>query len=204
MAYDPEKHHRRSIRLPYYDYTGAGAYFVTLCTGGHRSLFGRIEGEEMRRARPGVIADQCWRAIPTHFPQVALDEFIVMPNHVHGIIWIMDAPVDAAAHFVGATHASPLRDTAGMPHGPKQRSLGAMIGSYKSAVSKRVREIGGTPDRPIWQRNYFEHVIRNDVALHRIRQYIVNNPSRWAYDRLNPLSTNPEPEDAWRPDQNAT
>ena len=220
MAYDPEKHHRRSIRLPHYDYARAGAYFVTLCTGDHRCLFGRIEGEEMRLTRPGEIANECWRAIPTHFPQAALDEFIVMPNHVHGIIWIMDAPVDTQTpHPVGANnhspnpvganhhlpgpvganhhlpdcrranHHSPLR----RPHGTS-KTIGSIIRGFKIGVTKWMRENAGVRD--IWQRNYFEHVIRNDVALHRIRQYIVNNPSRWAYDRLNPLATNPEPDDA--------
>jgi putative transposase len=106
---------------------------------------------------------------------------------------------------VGATHASPLRQAAEtaigvaeVPQGPKRRSVGAIIGSYKSAVSKGIHEIGGASGPAIWQRNYFEHIIRNDVSLNRIRQYILDNPVRWAYDRYNPRAIHPEPEDPWR------
>jgi putative transposase len=201
MTYDPNKHQRRSIRLPGYDYSQAGAYFVTVCTQDHQCLFGRIEGEVMRLNRVGEIAEQCWQAIHVHFADVDLDVFVVMPNHVHGIIVI----ADVGAPNVRATHASPLRqggDTAvggaEVPQGPKRRSVGAIIGSYKSAVSKGIHEIGGASGPAIWQRNYFEHIIRNDVALNRIRQYILDNPVRWAYDRYNPLAIRPEPEDPWR------
>ncbi len=89
-------------------------------------------------------------------------------------------------------------DAAGIPHGPKRRSVGAIIGSYKSAVSKGIHKVGGMPRPAIWQRNYFEHIIRNDVALNRIRQYITDNPVRWAYDRYNPLAIHPEADDPWR------
>ncbi len=133
---------------------------------------------------------------------MALDVFVVMPNHVHGIIVIADA---GGAANVPATHASPLREgagealnAAGIARGPKRRSVGAIVGSYKSAVSKGIRELDGTPRSAIWQRNYFEHIIRNDVALNRIRQYITDNPMRWAYDRYNPQAVNPETEEPWR------
>lgn len=95
MTYDPKKHHRLSIRLPGYDYAQSGAYFVTLCTQDHRSLFGRIEGEEMRLNAAGRTAEKCWGEIPSHFPQVALDEFVIMPNHIHGILVIVGANDDS-------------------------------------------------------------------------------------------------------------
>jgi putative transposase len=200
--YDPNKHQRRSIRLPGYDYDQAGAYFVTICTQDHHCLFGRIEGEAIRLNRVGEIAEECWRAIPIHFADVELDVFVVMPNHVHGTIAIADA--DGAAD-VRATHASPLRqgvggamDAVGMPHGPKRRSVGAIIGSYKSVVSKGIHEVGGAPGPVIWQRNYYEHIIRNDVSLNRIRQYILDNPARWAYDRYNPQAIHPETDAPWQ------
>jgi putative transposase len=199
--YDPNKHQRRSIRLPGYEYDQPGAYFVTLCTQDHQCLFGRIEGEAMRLNRVGEAAEECWRAIPIHFADVELDVFVVMPNHVHGIIVI----ADAGAANVRATHASPLRqgaDTgmgvARMPQGPRRRSVGAIIGSYKSAVSKGIHEIDGSLGSAVWQRNYFEHIIRNDVALNRIRQYIIDNPVRWAYDRYNPQAIHPEADEPWR------
>ena len=102
MRYDPEKHHRRSIRLKGYDYTRAGAYFVTICTKDGACLFGDVADGVMRLNQMGHIVRQCWLAIPDHFPHVLLDEFVVMPNHVHGILVIMPT------HDVGATHASPL------------------------------------------------------------------------------------------------
>jgi putative transposase len=202
MTYDPNKHQRRSIRLPGYDYSQAGAYFMTVCTRDHQCLFGRVEGEAMRLNRVGEIAEGCWRAIPIHFADVELDVFVVMPNHVHGIIAIADA---GGAASVRATHASPLRhgpggaiDAAEIPRGPKRRSVGAIIGSYKSAVSKGIHKIGGAPGPVIWQRNYYEHIIRNDVSLNRIRQYILDNPARWAYDRYNPQAIHPETDAPWQ------
>jgi len=101
MKYDPKKHHRRSIRLPGHDYAQAGAYFVTICTDDRQCLFGRVDNAEMRLNHLGQIADECWRMIPAHFGNVELDAFVIMPNHVHGIIVITDVGV-------GATHASPL------------------------------------------------------------------------------------------------
>jgi putative transposase len=132
-------------------------------------------------------------AIPDHFPHVLLDEFVVMPNHVHGIIVIMPT------HAVGATHASPLQndDTPTRPRGPQRQSVGSIVGSFKSAATKRINEQRGTPGAPVWQRDYFEHIIRNDESLNRIREYILNNPLQWALDRENPLARGAEPEDAW-------
>jgi len=175
MKYDPKKHHRRSIRLPGHDYAQAGAYFVTICTDDRQCLFGRVDNAEMRLNHLGQIADECWRMIPAHFGNVELDAFVIMPNHVHGIIVITDVGV-------GATHASPLRTR----NGPKPRSIGAIIGSYKSGVSKRINEIRATPGPTIWQRDYYEHIIRNDASLDRIRLYIMNNPASWMLDRENP------------------
>jgi REP element-mobilizing transposase RayT len=186
-------HHRRSIRLKGYDYTRAGAYFVTICTKDRACLFGDVSDGVTRLNQMGHIVRQCWLAIPDHFPHVLLDEFVVMPNHVHGIIVIM------ATHIVGATHASPLQndDTPTRPRGPQPRSVASIVGSFKSAATKRINEHRGTPGAPVWQRDYFEHIIRNDESLNRIREYILNNPLQWALDRENPLAQGAEPEDAW-------
>jgi REP element-mobilizing transposase RayT len=185
MRYDPEKHHRRSIRLKGYDYTQAGAYFVTICTKDRACLFGHVADGVMRLNQMGHIVRQCWLAIPDHVPHVLLDEFVVMPNHVHGIIVIMPT------HDVGATHASPRpnHDTPTRPRGPQRQSLGSIVGSFKSAVTKRINELRGTPGAPVWQRNYYEHIIRNDDDMARIRKYIVNNPLQWALDRENPMNS---------------
>ena len=186
------KNHRRSIRLKGYDYTQAGAYFVTICTKDRACLFGDVADSVMRLNQMGHIVRQCWLAIPEHFPHVLLDEFVVMPNHVHGIIVIM------ATHDVGATRASPLQDdTPTRPRGPQRQSVASIVGSFKSAATKRINEHRGTPGAPVWQRDYFEHIIRNDESLNRTREYILNNPLQWALDRENPLARGAEPEDAW-------
>jgi REP element-mobilizing transposase RayT len=176
-------HHRRSIRLKGYDYTRAGAYFVTICTKDRACLFGDVADGVMRLNQMGHIVRQCWLAIPDHVPPVLLDEFVVMPNHVHGIIVLV----------------SPLQndDTPTRPRGPQRQSVGSIVGSFKSAATKRINEQRGTPGAPVWQRDYFEHIIRNDESLNRIREYILNNPLQWALDRENPLARGAEPEDAW-------
>ena len=191
---------RKSIRLRGYDYTQAGAYFITLCTWNRACLFGEIAAGQMRLNTMGHIAADYWQAIPRHFQMVELDAWVAMPNHFHGIVWITD---------VGATHASPLRRNASplrgnasplrrnasslrgnasplRASGPPRRSLGAIIGSFKSATAKRINALRGTSGAPIWQRNYHEHILRSDESLNRIRQYILDNPAQWATDRENP------------------
>ena len=162
---NPAGHHRRPIRLAGYDYRQAGAYFITVCTHNRIPLFGEIQGDEMRLSEAGRIAEKVWQEIPDHFDNVDIDAFIVMPNHVHGIILITDI-------HVGARHASPLHRT----HQPSKPTLGTIIGSYKSAVSKQINRSSDALGAPVWQRNYYEHVIRNETALHDIRHYIIHNP----------------------------
>ena len=166
-------HHRRSIRLKEYDYAQVGAYFVTICARDRECLLGDVIDGEMRLNEYGQIVMECWDEIPRHFPNVELDEFVVMPNHVHGILVIT----------VGARHASPLQ----LSRGPQRGSLGAVVGSFKSAATKRVNERRDTPGLTIWQRNYYEHVIRNEDEMNRIREYVAQNPAQWAKDENNPL-----------------
>jgi putative transposase len=204
MAYDPNEHQRRSIRLAGYDYGQAGAYFVTICTEGHWRLFGRVAGDAMEWNDAGLAVERCWQEIPAHFPQVALDEFVVMPNHVHGILVIADA---TGHRFVGANNHSPhlvrANDYSPLPRPPDHASrprgtsktIGSVIRGFKIGVGRWMRDDAGRRD--IWQRNYFEHIIRNDVALNRIRQYIRDNPARWACDRYNPQALNPKVEEPW-------
>jgi len=179
--YDSHRHHRRSIRLKGYNYTHPGAYFITICTYKHRCLFGRVVDGEMRLNPLGQIVTNCWNEIPHHFPHAELDEFVVMPNHIHGVISI-----------VGATHASPLQQTH-PPRGPIPGSLGAIVGSFKSAVTKRINRHRHTPGGVVWQRNYYEHIIRTELALNAIRQYIRDNPLRWHLDQYNPNATGNDP-----------
>nr|WP_315862938.1 transposase [Thermosynechococcus sp. NK55a] len=306
MPYDPERHHRRSIRLKGYDYTQPGAYFITICTHDRACLFGEVVEGQMRLNEAGHIAQQCWTDIPNHFPHIQLDEFIIMPNHVHGILVIVHH-----VHHVGARHAVPPHGMPphgmpphgmpphgmpphgmpphgmpphgmpphgmpphgmpphgmpphgmpphgmpphgmpphgmpphgmpphgmpphgmpphgmpphgmpphgmpphGMPpHGmppppmaspnptveqfgkPVHGSLPTIVRSFKSATTRHINILRGTPGAPVWQRNYYEHIIRNEDALHRIRQYIATNPLRWHLDRENADRTGRNPDE---------
>jgi REP element-mobilizing transposase RayT len=183
--YDPDRYHRRSIRLKGYDYAQAGAYFVTLCTQERACLFGEVVDGEMRLDAGRQIVRQCWAEIPIHFPRVALDAFVVMPNHVHGIIILTDDMKVGARHAeVGARHAVPQQtERFGQP---VAGSIPTVIRSLKSAVAYRLNALRGTPDTPVWQRNYYEHIIRNERALIAIRAYILKNPIQWAVDCENP------------------
>lgn len=183
FKFDPQKHHRKSIRLKGYDYSQAGAYFVTLVTYQRDCLFGEIRDATMFLNDFGKIADECWRAIPDHFPFVELGAHVIMPNHVHGII-VIHADGFALQH-VGATQCVAPTPIITRPTGPKPKSLGAIIGSFKSAVSYRInKEYNATG---IWQRNYYEHIIQNEKDLQHITDYIEMNPSRWDEDDENPI-----------------
>jgi len=196
MPYDPSRHHRRSIRLKGYDYTRPGAYFITICTHERAHLFGAVVEGKMQLNDAGRIAEQCWRDIPVHFPHVQLDAFVIMPNHVHGVLWIVAH--DGAR--VGATHASPLRNAPIPPRGPVPQSIGAIIGQFKSAVTRQINALRNAPGAPVWQRNYYEHIIRNEQALNAIRRYIVENPLRWHLDRYNPerIGKDPLAQEIWK------
>ena len=179
---------RRSIRLWEYDYRRDGAYFVTVCTHARTPLFGSIVNAHVRLSGPGMWARDCWYAIPRHFPQVSLDRFIVMPDHVHGIIVIRNHEphadpedvIGSVPDIVGARHVVPLHahTTIRREFGrPIRGSLATIIGTFKSAVTRHWKNNGMTGR--VWQRNYYEHVIRDDGDLYAIRRYIVTNPERW-------------------------
>jgi len=184
MGYDPDKHQRRSLRLPHYDYASSGAYFITICVHQRQCLFGEIVDGMMRLNKWGTIAQECWQAIPDHFAQVQLDEWVIMPNHIHGIIVINDPDRRGTAMPCPYPVTNPIQkrkfgeSIAG--------SLPTIIGSYKSAVTKRINGDRNIRGASIWQRNYYEHIIRNDTALAHIRQYIQNNPASWHQDQLHP------------------
>ena len=191
MTYDPERHHRRSIRLAGYDYTQAGAYFVTLVTHQRECLFGEIvDGEMLLNEIGRIVRDEWFRSAEIR-REIALDpdEFVVMPNHIHGIVWICNMGDDVGSHGVGADGVGAdgvgAHGRAPLPGQRLPRSLSSFIAGFKSAVTKRINEYRGTPGVPVWQRNYFEHIIRDDGELERIRQYIMNNPALWKEDREN-------------------
>jgi putative transposase len=236
-------HHRRSIRLRGYDYSQAGAYFVTVCVQGRERLFGDVVDGEMRLNDAGQMVAQCWHELPAHFPHLELDEFVVMPNHMHGIIIIVGAPFMAPygpgavnpgamnhgavnpgainraptggdrVPFVGAPFMAPDDHGAVNPGAVnpgavnpgainRAPTLGEIVRSFKALATRRIRQSGVTAFA--WQRNYYEHIIRDEESLNRIREYIRNNPLQWALDRENPHSTGavrnpPIPKDEpWR------
>lgn len=184
MRYDPENHHRRSIRLPDYDYAMEGAYFITICTEDKECLFGDIHEGIMSPNAMGKIVQACWLDLPKHFPFVDLDAFALMPNHMHGIIVIAERG-EALAHRsegsvgIRGANASPLHVT---PHGTTPQSLSAIVQNLKSVSTRRINRVNRTPGRTIWQRNYYEHIIRSEKSLNAIRQYIEVNPTGWLQD----------------------
>jgi len=185
-GYDPDKHHRCSIRLDGYDYSQPGAYFITACTHNRECLFGKVVDGVMRLNALGKIVQEEWFKTTEIRPHVALhnNEFALMPNHIHGIVWILDhvgaqrrcAPTPPPTTTIQSINVAP-------------GSLGAIIRSFKSAVTKRVNQMRHTPGMPVWQRNYYEHIIRSEESLNRLRQYLADNPLRWDVDRENPHAT---------------
>jgi len=178
MRYDPTKHHRRSIRLPGYDYGQATAYFVTICTQNRECVFGEVINGQVVLSEAGELAREEWLRSADIRSEIELDAFVVMPNHLHGIVVTRD---------VGAHGRAPLPLA---PHRPP-RSLGSFVAGFKSAVTKRINEIRDAPGVPVWQRNYYEHVIRDEDDLDRVRRYIAENPLRWEEDPENPSEARP-------------
>lgn len=180
MKFNPDIHRRHSIRLKGYDYSKAGAYFVTVCAWNRECLFGDVAGGEIRLNEYGTVVVEEWQRSGTIRKEIVLDVFVVMPNHIHGIIMISDDNHGS----VGVTGRSPLQIR---PHGPSKRSLGSFFAGFKSSVTKRINELRDNPECPVWQRNYYDHVIRTEDSLNRIRDYIHYNPARWDEDIENPV-----------------
>ncbi len=181
--YNPRKHHRRSIRLKGYDYTYPGAYFITTCTHQRVHLFGEVVDGTMRLNEAGRLVEWTWNDLPNHVPNIILDAFVIMPNHVHGIIVI----TDTVGSVVGAGSEPALTEPAPTTApATKRYALPEIVRQLKTFSARRINQLRGTPDTPVWQRNYYEHIIRSDRALNAIRRYIVENPLRWHIDRYHP------------------
>ncbi|RIH74978.1 Transposase IS200 like protein [Calidithermus terrae] len=173
---------RRSPRLRGFDYAQEAAYFVTVCTHGREPLFGEVVGGEMRLSEIGDIVWWEWHRSEWLRDEVSLDAFVVMPNHVHGVVMIRPPePSPVPRGPVGTTRASSLR-TPPAP-GPAKRSLGAFVGAFKSAAAKRVHR--RYPHLRVWQGRYYDTVLRDERHLEAAREYIVSNPANWATDEEN-------------------
>ncbi len=205
--YDPQLHHRHSIRLKGYDYTLPGPYFITLVTQQRANLFGEITDGVMCLDQFGEIIQSAWLRLPVYFP-IEQDSWVIMPNHLHAILWITDLDrVEASQHpsdwqpWDTLQDASPLHRPAGTSRG----SLGAIIQNFKTVTTRKInqgrgeasagiyraapllRQADASPRRPnpIWQRNYYDHIIRNQKELDQIRHYILENPRMWCEDQEN-------------------
>lgn len=176
---------RQSTRLRGYDYTRPGAYFITICTHGRECLFGDPEHGRMRLTTCGRIVVERWRALPRHFPHVTLDAFVVMPNHVHGIV-VIKPPRKTTQ-----SDPTPQNDV-NQPTGTTPGSLGAVVQNLKSTASRKINRFRATPDHPVWQRGYYDRIIRDKRELNAVRNYIRRNPERWEEDRNHPADEESE------------
>ena len=181
MAADSDARHRRSIRLQGYDYASEGAYFVTMVTAGRECLFGEIRDESVRLSPIGGAVEEEWLRTAAMRAEVELDAFVVMPNHVHGIIVVAEAPV-------GAQGLAPLQGPDSSIPSRRPRTLGSLIAGFKAPCTNRINDLRDSPGVPVWQRNYHDRIIRNEAELNRIRQYIINNPANWSLDPENPVT----------------
>jgi putative transposase len=185
MKYDGEIHHRRSIRLRGYDYSQPGAYFVTICTYKRACLFGSITDGEMQPNTAGRIVQAVWAELPVRFPHIEVDNFITMPNHIHGIIHV-------GAQFIAPSAA--MSQTSNIQPDAIHRAptLGEIIRAYKAVSTREIRQmVNGNFN---WQRSFYDYIIRDEDSLNRVRQYILDNPARWEFDEENPAAATVEPD----------
>jgi putative transposase len=203
MKSDSPIHNRKNPRLTAYDYSDAGSYFLTICTRNHDSFFGIVQDGKMLFNDVSHIAIKCWQNLPERFRKVSLDEFVLMPNHFHGIINISDnkgvinhAPTGNRNEFVGAQFIAPKKydatDQGVINHAS---TLGMIVRTFKALASRKIHLSG--KDEFNWQRNYYEHIIRNEDSLNYIREYIITNPLRWELDRENPDRKGEDQFDRW-------
>jgi putative transposase len=155
--YNPDIHHRRSIRWKGYDYSSCGVYFITICTHEREHLFGDIIDGQMHLNELGNIADRHWQKLAEHHPHIAIDELIIMPNHLHGIIFIQQSSFSTT-------------------------SIAEIIRGFKTFSAREINKVRRLRGVPLWQRNYFDRVIRTETELANVRQYIINNPQNWQKD----------------------
>jgi REP element-mobilizing transposase RayT len=173
-------HHRRSIRLPGHDYASAGAYFVTLLVHHREPLFGTLANGDVHLTAWGSLARSEWQRLPARFAGIQIDTYIIMPDHMHAILWITDA---ATQSLSGARLLQPFKADAPSPASPlpasvKVSSLGTVVGAYKATTARLINALRRSPGAPVWQRNYFERIIRDEEELARITDYILANPTR--------------------------
>ena len=206
MKYVPNRHHRRSIRLKGYDYSQPGTYFVTICVDRRQCLFGDVVDGQMILNQYGMVVADTYQWLCDRYPYLYTDEWIVMPNHFHAIMIIADKSrtdtdilrtdtdkprTDTDKPRRGVSRNAPTineQQTANNSSNPitKRKPLGRLIGAFKTVSTKKINILRDAPGTKLWQRNYYEHIIRNQDAMDKIRHYIVNNPISWSIDQLHP------------------
>jgi putative transposase len=194
MPYDPDKHHRRSVRLKDFDYSQPGAYYVTLCTIGRLCLFGEVVDGIMILNDMGRIVEDCWHELPAHYPHVALDAIVIMPNHVHAVIVLVERPDVGADFSSGSDHPRPYKRNIDLPERSalantrdmSRHALPEIVRAFKASSTFRARRLYRQRDFQVWQRNYYERIVRSEDELNAIRAYIACNPGGWDEDDENP------------------
>jgi len=211
--YNPNIHHRRSIRLKGYDYSQAGLYFITICLKNRKCLFGKIENNKMILNDAGKMVETQWLALPQRFQNIKLHEYIVMPNHFHAILEIVGATLvvaqntdvvaqntDVVAQNTDTTTQNDNNDLQKRePQGiaPTGKTVGDIVGAFESITTvEYIRGVKNNNWQPfngkLWQRNYWEHIIRNEQSYQNISHYTINNPAKWDDDKFNPANQNKE------------
>ena len=168
---------RRATRLQDYDYCQSGFYFVTICVQHRKCIFGTMIDGKMQLNELGNIVTEYWNHIPQHFSSVEIGDYVIMPNHIHGIIALND---------VGTRSPRPKNSNKELTDNTSSPSLGKIIAYFKYQSTKHINQYHNTPGTRIWQRNYHDHVIRDNIDLQRLRQYIQSNPMKWELDQLHP------------------
>ncbi len=189
---------RKPLRLPGFDYSQRAAYFVTVCTQQRECTLGQVVDGQMVLTDGGRMVQSVWEALPTQYPQVNIDAFVVMPNHIHGILFLNDIP-PVGAQFIAPDEIDPQSSTgeyagvmdSGVINQAPTNDLGKIIRTFKGKTSFLINQHRGTPRRAVWQRGYYDHIVRDEADLNRIREYITNNPAQWALDHDNPNHLEP-------------
>lgn len=210
VQHDLAHHRRRSIRLEGYDYSSAGAYFVTICTFERECIFGDVCDGRMSLNALGLIAQRQWDALPRHYPNATLDAFLIMPNHVHGVI-LLTEPSLAGERSVGAgltpyrirtpavgdddvTHLGVQSACETRPYGTwrVRHGLPEIVRGFKTFSARQINFLRKSRGERVWQRNYYERIVRDEDELNRVREYIFDNPSKWVEDPENPADVVPD------------
>ena len=165
------------MRLSGFDYRQDGVYFVTLCTVQNTNLFGTVVDGEMKLNNLGAVAHEEWRKIPEFRRNVVIDQFVIMPNHIHGLVIINSCRTGESCGYDSVQEVESARTL-------RAGSLGSIIGQFKLAVSRQARRRRLCRNKSIWQRNYYDHIVRSEKSLNDIRRYIIENPARWQDDSL--------------------